>query len=542
MLIRDYAARADAFDLSKNRCSEERRDIALYGLAGEVGSLAAAIKKKLLAAGRRSWNEPDRHIEEELGDSLWYVFALAQATGQGADFVVGDVRMLLEEVGGAEDRSKLVRGELGPRAEQFVSEAPSFLATWEAGAATLDDYQRLAYLTRRTGDDQLVEVCLVVLQQLLAELFRPGLPVIEKRLNTRLADRPAGVLLGETLWHLAALASLYGLSLEDVARANLAKLQGRFGRGQPTSLHDESRPDAERLPRRFKVAFVPIGPRRSRMYLNGRTRLGDDLTDNSYSEDGYRFHDAMHLALAAKLGWSPVLRRLMGRKRRSDERLDEVEDGARAAIVEEAVIKIIHAEGVRRAALGSDRQLGPQPLFSAGGDVSFALLRSLGDLVEGLEVAANRQWEWEDAILCGFELFHTLRRRGRGTVSIDLEARSLVFEPDVHLHISGPVAAIGQASIDLDAPEPEDFSEREVELSRKFGAAAVSARRLSMANAIGLRADAAHQLDLRGWEGDAVAISPSGDALEAMWRHGVIAFRVTCEEGRAFAVGLADGS
>lgn len=540
MLIREYAARADAFDQSKNRGPEERRDIALYGLAGEVGSLAAAVKKKLLAAGRRSWNVPDRHIEEELGDSLWYVFALAQTTGEGIDFVAGDVRMLLEEVGGQGDRSEMVRGELGPRAEQFVLEAPSFLTKWEAGVATFDDYQPLAYLTRRTGDHQLVEVCLVVLQQLLAELFRPGLPAIEKQLNTRLVDRPAGALLGETLWHLAALASLYGLSLENVARGNLAKLDGRFGRGQPTPLHDESRPEPERLPRRFNVTFVPIGPRRSRMYLNGRTRLGDDLTDNSYSEDGYRFHDAMHLALAAKLGWSPVLRRLMGRKRRSDERLDEVEDGARAAIVEEAVIKIIHAEGVRRAALGLGRGLGPQPLFRAGGDVSFALLRSLGDLVDGLEVAANRQWEWEDAIICGFELFHTLRTRGCGTVSIDLDARSLVVEPDAHLRISGLVAAIGQASVDIDAPEPEDLSDREVELSREFGAAAVCARRLAMANAIGLPADASYQLDIRGWKGDAVAINPSGDALEAMWRHGVIAFRVTCEEGHAFAVGLTD--
>jgi NTP pyrophosphatase (non-canonical NTP hydrolase) len=540
MLIREYAASAAAFDQSKNRSPDERRDIALYGLAGEVGSLAAAIKKKLLAAGRRSWNVPDRHIEEELGDSLWYVFALAQATGEGVEFVVGDVRMLLEEVSGQGDRSKLVRNELGPRAEQFVSEAPGFIVMWDAGIATLDDYQRLAYLTRRTGDHQLVEVCLVVLQQLLAELFRPGLPAIEKQLNTRLADRPAGALLGETLWHLAALASLYGLSLEDVACANLAKLDGRFGRGQSTPLHDELRPQPERLPRRFQVAFVPIGPRRSRMYLNGRTRLGDDLTDNSYSEDGYRFHDAMHLAFAAKLGWSPVLRRLMGRKRRSDERLDEVEDGARAAIVEEAVIKIIHAEGVRREALGSGRNLGSQPLFSAGGDISFALLRSLGDLVDGLEVATNRQWEWEDAILCGFELFHTLKARGRGTVSIDLDARSLMFKPDVHLRISGSVAAIGQALVAIDAPNLEDFSDREVELSREHGAASVSARRLAMANAIGLPADAAYQLNLRGWEGDAIAIHPSGSALDAMWRHGVIAFRVTCEEGHAFAVGIAD--
>ena len=63
--------------------------------------------------------------------------------------------------------------------------------------------------------------------------------------------------------------------------------------------------------------------------------LGDDLTDNSYREDGYRFHDVMHLANVACLHWSPVLHALMKRKRKSNRRTDEVEDGARAMIFEE---------------------------------------------------------------------------------------------------------------------------------------------------------------------------------------------------------------
>ena len=39
-------------------------------------------------------------------------------------------------------------------------------------------------------------------------------------------------------------------------------------------------------------------------------RLGNDLMDNAYEDDGYRFHDVFHLACAAVLGWSPVLRAL----------------------------------------------------------------------------------------------------------------------------------------------------------------------------------------------------------------------------------------
>ena len=65
--------------------------------------------------------------------------------------------------------------------------------------------------------------------------------------------------------------------------------------------------------------------------------IGNPLTDNAYSDDGYRFHDVIHLAHAAVLGWSPVLRHILKRKRKSVPDVDEIEDGARAQIVEECV-------------------------------------------------------------------------------------------------------------------------------------------------------------------------------------------------------------
>ena len=38
---------------------------------------------------------------------------------------------------------------------------------------------------------------------------------------------------------------------------------------------------------------------------------------NNRRDDGYRFHDVVHLAYAAILGWSPVTRALLDCKRRS---------------------------------------------------------------------------------------------------------------------------------------------------------------------------------------------------------------------------------
>jgi hypothetical protein len=73
-----------------------------------------------------------------------------------------------------------------------------------------------------------------------------------------------------------------------------------------------------------------------RMTVNG-VRAGDPLTDNGWSETGYRWHDTPHLAHVVCLGWSPVFRGLSGIKRRSDPRVDHVEDGGRAAVADEAI-------------------------------------------------------------------------------------------------------------------------------------------------------------------------------------------------------------
>ena len=66
------------------------------------------------------------------------------------------------------------------------------------------------------------------------------------------------------------------------------------------------------------------------IYPDGKF-IGDSLSDNAYVDDGYRFHDVMHLAHMAVLGWSPVMRNLLKLKRKSQPTIDEVEDGARAA-------------------------------------------------------------------------------------------------------------------------------------------------------------------------------------------------------------------
>lgn len=430
MLVSEYDRFVERTDQSGNLPPKTRLEIALYGVASEIGSVVSAVKKRLLAnAGDMAWNAPDDDIVEELGDVMWYCFALARQANPNklVNIFAHDISQLKEELSGFSERAERLRQVLDPaKREQFLAAARSF-PRWMKDLH-FEDYQKLAFLTARTDDRVLAEVCLVVLQQLGAELLRQSLPPIEAELNRTLPDRPMDDLLGEIAWHVAALSSLYGLRMSDIAAANVAKISDRWDRSLKTPLHDENFPPSEQFPRHFKIEFVSAGSQRSRMMLDGR-QLGDDLTDNAYWDDGYRFHDVMHLANAAKLGWSPVLRSLMKRKRKSVPAVDEVEDGARAQIVEEAVIKAIHAEGVRLAAKRAVGLTGPAQLFPSSADISFSFLKGIRTLVVDLEVASNRASEWEAAILDGYAIFHELRIAGAGVVTVDLLERSISFEP-----------------------------------------------------------------------------------------------------------------
>lgn len=432
MLVSFYDSFVQRTDQSLSLPLQDQMEIAAYGVVSEIGSVVSAVKKRLLAnAGRSAWNIPDADIVEELGDVIWYCFALARQANpdRPVNIFASDIASLKHELRSPGARAERLRGVLDPSKRQlFLAAAEQFPR--RTRDLTFDDYQKIAFLTARTTDRVLAEVCLVVLQQLGAELLRRGLPQIERELNTVVADREINSILGEIAWHVAALASLYGLQLDDIAATNIAKVSDRWDRTIKTPLHDTNAPASERFPRCFEVAFVTSAPGRSKMYLNGR-QLGDELSDNAYDDDGYRFHDVMHLANVAKLGWSPVLRSLMKRKRKSQPTTDEVEDGARAQIVEEAVIKAIHAEGTRLAIKRDQSVVGPVRLFPSSAEITFGFLKSIRTLVVDLEVAANRYSEWEAAVIEGYDVFHRLRIAGEGTVKVDLNARSLTFDPAI---------------------------------------------------------------------------------------------------------------
>jgi len=523
--VSDYDKFVQQTDQSADLEYLDRKEIAIYGLTAEIGSIASAIKKKLLNEdGTGEWGFATSEIEEELGDAMWYCFALARIANRTkpVNILTHDVKNLIKELSASNDRSDKIRVLIGnENHETFLSAAKSFHRGTRK--MTFNDYQSITALTARTEKRALAGVCVAVLYQLSAEILRDLLPPMERDLNRSLRDRPLNDILSDTAWHLAALASAFNLDLSAIAQRNIDKVSYRGNRNHPVIVHDRKFPQQEQFPRRFEISFISRSKDRAQMYFQGR-QLGDTLTDNSYEDDGYRFHDVMHLSNIAHLGWSPVVRSLMGRKRKSIQKVDEIEDGARAKIVEEAVIKAIHSEG-KQLARPASSVTNPARLFPTRSHISFKFLKFIQTLVDGLEVSKNRHWEWEDSIYEGYAIYHLLRERGQGTVTVDLDARSLTYHPDVFVQISGRVAGIGTAqSVITQLGTTEDAKQSSSNAARHLG------KKKAILASIGLDPEDSSiqaSLELTEREDGAISFRASGNTQEAIWRREIISFQAT---------------
>jgi NTP pyrophosphatase (non-canonical NTP hydrolase) len=224
--------------------------------------------------------------------------------------------------------------------------------------------------------------------------------------------------LGDVLWYTATLATKLGLDLDDIARANLEKTRDRWLRTSSEPF-DDHYPQAERLPRAGTFEFVASVSDAGRPTVKVRHDdrwMGDPLTDNSHVDDGYRFHDVFHLAYAAVLGWSPVTRKLMGRKRKSNPDIDEAEDGGRAIVGEEGIALMAFAYATSHNYLDGVTRL------------DFSFLNVIKDITAPYEVGVRTAADWEQAILTGFTAWRALRDNNGGTVILDATSRSLAFQ------------------------------------------------------------------------------------------------------------------
>jgi NTP pyrophosphatase (non-canonical NTP hydrolase) len=232
-----------------------------------------------------------------------------------------------------------------------------------------------------------------------------------KLFKERLAEE-----VGDLLWYVANVATKFDLDLVRVAEQNLAKCEERWGGIPVREPFDVGFPDDQRFPRRFSIDFLTYhdaddAPKVRAMYKG--KQFGDDLADLSHTKDGYGYHDVIHLAFTAVLGWSPLVRKMLESKRRSDKKFDQVEDGGRAIATEEGLSAMIFAYA------------RDYNFLEGKSSVSTELLRMIKNMVMHLEVSVCTSGEWEQAIVQGFKVWREVKKRRGGTVVVDLDKRCI---------------------------------------------------------------------------------------------------------------------
>ena len=210
-----------------------------------------------------------------------------------------------------------------------------------------------------------------------------------------------------------------GVTIEAAAVKNLHKIFDRWPREKDyPAPFDATMDPEERLPRRMTIDVYERKVRGQTFVFqrSSGVYVGDRLTDNAIEPDDYRFHDVFHYyAHVAVLGWSPVIRALLRLKRKSDPKLDDAEDGARAILIEEGVTSWI---------FGQAHQLRYFEKVKSGG-LPLDMLKHVRQFVAGYESERCPLWLWEEAILQGYAAFRFLQKHRRGRVTIDFAHRRL---------------------------------------------------------------------------------------------------------------------
>ena len=345
----------------------------LLGLFGEVGSVMSTSKKRRREKTAFS-NGYTRDVEEELGDTLWYVAALCRRL---------DISL-----------SNLFAEALGNGSHSISVAANADPDHPVAKVFSVNDLAPLDSVLLRLGEAS------------------------ARLLNLRMTAEKARPILIDFIGIYLEAVQASSVSFAGVVNKNMTKARGRFLTPSTEDLpdFDAEFPVDEQFPREFEIEILQRSNGRSYLRWN-EVFIGDPLTDNIADQDGYRFHDVFHFANAAILHWSPTFRALIKHKRKSNPRVDEAQDSGRAIVVDEGVAAFVFSYA---------KSLN---FFEGHDGVSFGLLKAVQNFVRGYEVEQCPLNLWEKAILQGYEVFRQVKQNSGGIVVGNRTERTIKYKP-----------------------------------------------------------------------------------------------------------------
>lgn len=315
-----------------------------------------------------------------------------------------------------------------------------------------DEYQTTAAVSNALAHhdaDSALNAALFGLGSETGSLFDIQKKLLTDGLDSDVGKERARQELGDLLWYVARVSNALGFTLDEIATANLDRVRDMWPQEGDTLAklkeYDNGK-EQERFPRSLKFRFeefdheegsrklkramitlvhadpndFPNGP----IEVDDKTRgyavdapFGQELTDNSQRDDGYRYHDAIHMAFMACFHWSATMRSLLRIKRKSDDAKDYEEDSARPIFLEEGLAAVLAALSVRRMN------------FEAEANIDGDVLQAVRACTRDLEVADVPGWAWRKVIVMGFKAMRQLEASGGGYLIANLDERTLTFEP-----------------------------------------------------------------------------------------------------------------
>lgn len=366
--IQAYCDEAQATD----RFNDDEIQPILLGLFGEVGGVMSAVKK--LQREDKAYIGFRANVIDEMGDAFWYYTALARRFDVSITQLLSDLNA--------------------------INDSQSVLAS--------DDPLSPVAISNKIGPKKgICDQALLKLGRVSADMMRiQGMDQDERLDVMRMFARVYLAVLGEC-----------EVSFAEVLTVNAAKTRSRFGKltldTQPD--FDIGFPEYEQLPRQFTIEMRERDNGKVYLRWNG-VFIGDPLTDNIGEEDGFRYHDVIHFAHAAILHWSPTMRALLKRKRKSDQHTDESQDGGRGVVIEEGLAAWLFSKA---------KELD---YFEGHSSVSLDILKHIQDFVRGYEVEQCPMNLWEKCIIDGYGVFRQVRKNKGGMIVGDRDKRTLHFQ------------------------------------------------------------------------------------------------------------------
>ena len=196
------------------------------GLAGETGYLLTVLKKEV----REDAPTADATIAEvtdELGDILWYATCIARRANIDFldDVLYKNIIRIQNHYTDDNPAPTPLFAELLPPGDKIagaIEQGPRSIITFK-------NYQNLAVKASRFANNKTVLVpYLVQVWQNVGDLLRPfGITNSVKKI-TKSDNIDIARCLGDVMWYVAGFATLYNLSLDDIAEQNARKILSAF--------------------------------------------------------------------------------------------------------------------------------------------------------------------------------------------------------------------------------------------------------------------------------------------------------------------------